>query len=119
MIPNLTVDRVNPIIVGLARVVASGDDGVDIFFVLSGFLISYILLKEFKKYGGKIDVFNFYRGRFLRLVPVMIPWVLYNFVYKISGAQPLSEDLEKTRAAKSWEWISVLFFTNNWVGTGD
>jgi len=41
--------------------------GVDIFFVLSGFLISYILMKECHKYEGKIDVFNSFRGRVLRL----------------------------------------------------
>lgn len=71
----------------------AGDLGVDIFFVLSGFLISFILLKEFKKYGGRIDVLNFYRGRFLRLVPVMIPWAIANWLYTLF-LKPYSEKME-------------------------
>lgn len=46
----------------------NGDMGVDMFFYLSGFLIAFILLKETEKYGNKIDILNFYRGRYLRLV---------------------------------------------------
>lgn len=44
----------------------AGDMGVDMFFVLSGFLIAYILMKEHKKYGS-IDSGSFFRGRFLRI----------------------------------------------------
>ena len=106
----------NTLVVLLARMGLSGDDGVDVFFVLSGFLISFILLKEFKKYGGKIDVYNFYRGRYLRLIPVMIPWVLYNFIYWYT-LYPMAD--ESLRARQAWQWWSVLTFTNNWVGTGD
>ena len=45
------------------------------FFVLSGFLISWMLLKERKKYGD-IDVWHFYRGRFFRLWPALFIWVV-------------------------------------------
>ena len=45
----------------------NGSMGVDIFFVLSGFLIGYILFKECDKYDGKIDIINFYRSRFIRI----------------------------------------------------
>ena len=56
------------------QIALQGGLAVDIFFVLSGFLIAYILLKEFKKNGGKIDIFHFYLGRFLRLWPLMLVW---------------------------------------------
>lgn len=82
----------------MTRAMFAGDLGVDIFFVLSGFLISFILLKEFKKYGGRIDVLSFYRGRFLRLVPVMIPWAILNWIYCL-GWKPLYPSVESTRGA--------------------
>lgn len=46
--------------------------GVTMFFTLSGFLITYLLLKEFEK-TGDIDVKKFYMRRVLRI------WPLYYF----------------------------------------
>ena len=43
--------------------------GVDFFFVLSGFLISYLLLREIDK-TGTIKIRFFYYRRFLRIWPV-------------------------------------------------
>lgn len=54
-----------------------GDFGVDIFFVLSGFLIAFILLKECDKFGPVIDKWNFYRGRVLRLYPCLVVACIY------------------------------------------
>jgi peptidoglycan/LPS O-acetylase OafA/YrhL len=49
----------------------SGGVGVDIFFVLSGFLITGILSREFSE-RGRIHWKFFYIRRFLRLVPCLI-----------------------------------------------
>ncbi len=54
----------------------AGSLGVYFFFVLSGFLITYILLKE-KRTKGKISFKNFYLKRILRI------WPLYYFVFLI------------------------------------
>ncbi len=51
----------------------NGDIGVSFFFVLSGFLITYLLLKE-KETLGKINIKHFYIRRVLRIFP------LYYFV---------------------------------------
>lgn len=45
--------------------------GVDLFFVLSGYLITRILLNEHLKVG-KIDVINFYWRRMKRLYPALV-----------------------------------------------
>lgn len=47
----------------------NGDLGVSFFFVLSGFLITYLLLKE-KDLTGTINIKNFYLRRILRIWPL-------------------------------------------------
>lgn len=49
----------------------SGSFGVQIFFVLSGFLITRILLNE-RAQKGKINFINFFARRFLRLLPPLL-----------------------------------------------
>ena len=64
-----TSDKIfeNPFLIWISK----GDLGVDLFFVISGFLIGTILFKEFKKVGS-INFKRFYLRRFLRLIPVYI-----------------------------------------------
>jgi peptidoglycan/LPS O-acetylase OafA/YrhL len=53
-----------------------GAHGVLIFFVMSGFLITWLLLKEHEKYG-RISLKGFYRRRVLRIFPAFyFYWVL-------------------------------------------
>jgi peptidoglycan/LPS O-acetylase OafA/YrhL len=54
-----------------------GSSGVTIFFVLSGFLITFLLLKE--KEHGTIDVKKFYIRRALRIWPVYYLIILISF----------------------------------------
>lgn len=71
---------------------AYGRIGVDIFFVISGFLITTLLLKE-KINTGKISLKRFYTRRVLRIVPVLYLFLLvlmaiYGFChYMISEAE--------------------------------
>lgn len=51
--------------------------GVDLFFVLSGYLITALLLKEMQA-TGRVDFWQFYRRRFYRLMP---PLALFLAVY--------------------------------------
>lgn len=48
--------------------VAGGYIGVDVFFVISGFLITSLMLREHDR-AGKIDLVRFYARRALRLLP--------------------------------------------------
>jgi peptidoglycan/LPS O-acetylase OafA/YrhL len=56
----------------------NGDLGVNFFFVLSGFLITYLLLKE-KETTGKIVLKNFYIRRVLRIFPVYFFTIFVGF----------------------------------------
>jgi peptidoglycan/LPS O-acetylase OafA/YrhL len=53
--------------------------GVPIFFVLSGFLISYLMLKE-QEESGKFNLKNFYVRRILRIWPVYFLVIIIGFV---------------------------------------
>ncbi len=48
-----------------------GDLGVDIFFVLSGYLLSWQLFKR-KKQTGRIELARFYSHRFFRIYPLYL-----------------------------------------------
>lgn len=55
----------------------AGKNGVYLFFVLSGFLITFLLLKE-KELTGNISIKKFYLRRILRI------WPLYYFIVLLS-----------------------------------
>lgn len=57
--------------------IKNGSYGVEIFFVISGFLITTLLLKE-KQANGRISIFKFYARRSLRI------WPLYYFIIAIA-----------------------------------
>jgi peptidoglycan/LPS O-acetylase OafA/YrhL len=60
------------VIVGLA---AGGAFGVDLFFALSSFLITTLLLRE-REAGGTVDVTAFYMRRILRIWPLYFVFLL-------------------------------------------
>ncbi len=62
----------------LERFFLNGTDAVNLFFVLSGFLITYLLLVEHKNHGT-ISIRNFYIRRSLRIYPVyyMMLFIVY------------------------------------------
>jgi len=68
----------------------SGHLGVILFFVLSGFLITYLLLVEKGKYG-KVSVKKFYTRRILRIWPLyflilLIVFLLFPLISKDPGS---------------------------------
>lgn len=76
---------------GPARLVSlvHGITGVSVFFVLSGYLITTLLLEEQRRYGH-IDRVAFYARRFLRIMPVYFVFLLVLFGLNRAGLIPLS-----------------------------
>jgi peptidoglycan/LPS O-acetylase OafA/YrhL len=87
--------------------VFDGELGVRIFFVLSGFLITSLLLNEAYA-AGAISLKRFYIRRALRILPI---YVVYLLVLAALSALGLYSD-----SASSW--IGAVTFTRNLVGHG-
>jgi peptidoglycan/LPS O-acetylase OafA/YrhL len=73
-------------------IIPGGYTGVDVFFVISGFLISGILWREFSA-TGHIDFVRFWSRRFRRLMPMSVFVVLVTlaFLYATGNAFSLNE----------------------------
>lgn len=56
-----------------------GSTGVQIFFVLSGFLISYLLITEIQL-TGRVNILQFYLRRVLRIWPLYYATVIFAFI---------------------------------------
>lgn len=108
--PNETVASIMAHLGGAWTWAWNGDKGVDVFFVMSGFLISGILLKQQAK-DGHINLKNFYIRRYLRLTPayyfmLTVYWLLSannsnaiwaNYLY-------VSNFLPYENQAAGWTW---------------
>jgi peptidoglycan/LPS O-acetylase OafA/YrhL len=83
--------------------ISKGDLGVDLFFVISGFLIGTILFKELKK-TNTLNFKKFYTKRLLRLMPV--------YVFSMVIGLYFIEGNAIANLRKAW---SNLLYINNFV----
>lgn len=96
----------------IVTVVTSGWAGVDLFFILSGFLITRILLES----RGTAHYFrNFYARRILRIFPVYILVVGAFFWIALPIAHAHGKITQMNYGEQAWYWL----FLENWrVGLG-
>lgn len=85
------------------QIFGKGNYGVSLFFVLSGFLITYLLLFEAKT-RGSINVFGFFMRRLLRIWPVY--FIVVGFGFHIYPLLPFG--IETTNS----EWMYSFFLSN-------
>lgn len=82
---------------------AYGFLGVDVFFVISGFLITLLLIREQQR-TGRISLAGFYRRRSLRILPAYLLFLAAIAVISHLG-------WERVQAG---DWIAALTYTMNW-----
>jgi peptidoglycan/LPS O-acetylase OafA/YrhL len=87
------------------RQITGGYVGVDIFFVISGFLISGILIRDIE--NQRFSVLNFYRRRVRRIFPALLPLMFCTLVagYFLLGPLPYRELARNS--------ISTMLFVSN------
>ena len=90
------------------RVGTVGAFGVPVFFLLSAFLITELLLRE-RTGTGAIHVRSFYLRRILRI------WPLYFAVF--FGLALLNHFVPGTGTDNPWAWLAFTCFSGNWYIT--
>lgn len=76
--------------------------GVDVFFAISGFLITLLLLREYRK-SSTISLKGFYARRFLRLMPAAMVYLVTVAIIQWSGGLQMT-----TR-----NWVHAVTYTVN------
>jgi peptidoglycan/LPS O-acetylase OafA/YrhL len=95
---------------GLAHLkldIAGGWLGVDVFFVLSGYLITSLLLREHQRYG-RVNLKNFYVRRLLRLAPLVVVLVALTVSLHLIGVAP-------RLSASPLGALSIVGYFSNWI----
>ena len=95
------------VILSHTNVVHNGYIGVDLFFALSGFLITSLLYEEWEG-SGRVSLRGFYERRARRLLPalvlaVVVFFLLVSFIQPAPGWSPITKVL------------TSLLFINNWI----
>ena len=93
---------------------SGGFVGVDIFFVISGFLITSIILKEIQV--GKFSIARFYERRIRRIFPALYPVILASFIgsWYLFHVVPFKQFAESV-ATTALFCSNILF----WLKSGD
>ena len=93
--------------------ISGGFVGVDVFFVISGYLIANIIISEMK--AGNFTYFEFYERRVRRILPALATVVLFSIIASLIFALP--SQVEQT----AWSGIFALLGVSNiyfWTQSG-
>lgn len=85
------------------RIIPGGFVGVDIFFVISGYLITFQVLRDLE--SNRFSLLEFYRRRIKRIVPALLPVIFLTIV--VSQVIFLPQDAEKVAESGLWSLLSL------------
>lgn len=88
-------------------IVPGGYLGVDVFFVISGFLITTLLLRE-RRSGGATDLVGFWRRRVRRLIPALVIVVVSSIAVARIVSGGLLVNIHR-------QVLGAMTFSTNWV----
>ena len=92
-----------------SSVFTGGYLGVDVFFVISGYVITLTIFKRFNK-NQKIDVFLFYKKRFFRIFPLLFVVILTSFIFYLFFGYLFEINYVSKIAISSLLGISNIFY---------
>jgi peptidoglycan/LPS O-acetylase OafA/YrhL len=101
----------------LLRFTGLGWIGVDLFFILSGFLITGILLDV---RSSRHALRNFYARRLLRIVPLYIAFLLFSLWIASALGTSSAAETAQLHQTQLWYWsysVNLLIALHNWSGT--
>lgn len=93
--------------------------GVDVFFVLSGFLITSLLVSE-KATAGRVNLRNFYARRGLRLLPALYVVLAAHAVFTLgTGAETLKSELKQVLSVVAYlSNFAQIYFDKSMIHSG-
>ncbi|NDF88919.1 MAG: acyltransferase, partial [Actinobacteria bacterium] len=84
--------------------------GVDVFFVISGFVISQLLLRELQR-TGRVRLRDFYARRARRLLPALALVTIVTLAFSILFLSPFGDQQEVVRTSQA----TTLFLANAYL----
>ena len=98
---------------GIYGALGIGGYGVDLFFVLSGWLLGGILLEEITK-TGTLDLVHFYRKRWLRTLPCYYAVLIATLLQRAFSGKFNAVDLTYAGFLQTYTFSSLPFLSISW-----
>lgn len=107
-----------PVVLFHIGITTGGFVGVDVFFVISGFLITNLIVEQQKR--GTYSILTFYERRIRRIIPALLTVLFAFFAVSIFAFAPLDRINFARTAIYSITSVSNIYFsfTNNYFERG-
>lgn len=91
--------------------IAGGFTGVDVFFVISGYLITSIIFSQLS--AERFSIADFYKNRAIRLLPSLVPVFIYCTIFGLLYLPPAELKILGASVASAAAFLSNVFFWSN------